>query len=132
MRSHLCREVLDALHGHGVEIVSPTFMNQRPIPTDGRVIPSAVAEAPATEEEKAPEDIMFDKAERAERIEKHQGNLQAEVAEIEGRLAKAKGEEHSALKAELARRQKQLAVLADVKAEGPQKSEERADARGAE
>ena len=38
-KSVLHRSVLDTLHGGGVEIVSPTFMNQRQVGVENRFIP---------------------------------------------------------------------------------------------
>lgn len=74
VRSDLHKSILKKLHGSGIEIVSPTFMNQRRLQIDHPVIP----ESPVTvNEEKVsqvnngpfPEDIMFDKAHQAEYIE---------------------------------------------------------------
>lgn len=39
MRSNLHRKILDTLHGNGIEIVSPTFMNQRRIGDQVRIFP---------------------------------------------------------------------------------------------
>lgn len=67
-RSDLRKSMLDTLHQAGVEIVSPTFMNQRP-QQDGTVfIPKASIRSAAVQvaEEKTAEDIAFDKAEVAE------------------------------------------------------------------
>lgn len=72
-RSRLRRAMLDRLHGDGVEIVSPSFMNQRPVDPDRPVIPTpaVVAEAAAEPEAEAPtvEDVAFDKAEEAASLE---------------------------------------------------------------
>jgi small conductance mechanosensitive channel len=38
-RSNLARTVLDTLHGHGIEIMSPTYMNQRRLADDKKVVP---------------------------------------------------------------------------------------------
>ncbi len=69
MRSRLRKSILDTLHGAHVEIVSPTFMNQR-LQKEGVVcIPKAQqqSEAPVQAVElKTAEDIVFDKAEDAE------------------------------------------------------------------
>lgn len=40
-RSDLHRHVLDALHGHGIEILSPSYMNQRPVDGATKVMPAA-------------------------------------------------------------------------------------------
>jgi hypothetical protein len=59
--------MLDSLHGDGVEIVSPSFMNQRVLAQEAAFIPppdqpQAAAEQLAT----VPEEIIFDKADEAE------------------------------------------------------------------
>jgi hypothetical protein len=68
---------LDALHEAGVEIVSPTFMNQRPIAADRRFIPAAAAQPATTVPAEAiPEELMFDKAEEAGSIEEARHQLE--------------------------------------------------------
>ncbi|UCE66697.1 MAG: mechanosensitive ion channel family protein [Candidatus Zixiibacteriota bacterium] len=70
-RSKLREMILDQLHAGGIEIVSPSFMNQRVIPAEKRFIPSPAAEIISVPEvEEIPEKVMFDKAEEAESIEK--------------------------------------------------------------
>jgi small conductance mechanosensitive channel len=70
-RSALRAAVLDALHSARIEIVSPTFMNTRALQQDSVILPPS----PATHgkdperEARAPEDVVFDKAEEAEKIE---------------------------------------------------------------
>ncbi len=68
-RSSLRKRVLDSLHGGGVEIVSPTFMNTRALSADAVVLPKRSRQAPPLEPETAPEDVVFDKAEEAESLE---------------------------------------------------------------
>ena len=71
-RSNLRRSVLDSLHGDGVEIVSPTFMNQRQIKPDVAVIPpdrEELADAGAAADDGRPEQRVFDKAEEAESLD---------------------------------------------------------------
>jgi small conductance mechanosensitive channel len=79
VRSRLRACMLDALHGAGIEIVSPTFMNQRQLAPDRRFIPrpSGVHAAPLEGARPAPEEIMFDKAELAESREQLNERLQA-------------------------------------------------------
>lgn len=69
-RSRLRGCVMDALHEGKIEIVSPTFMNQRPI-GDKEFIPrgAEAATAAAEAEEVVPEALVFDKAEEAESVE---------------------------------------------------------------
>lgn len=61
-RSQLRAAILDALHGAGMEIVSPAFMNQRQI--TGDVIPPVTVHRDVVPHE-APEELAFDKATRA-------------------------------------------------------------------
>ncbi len=77
--------MLDALHDAGIEIVSPTFMNQRQLPADRRFIPRdarQIVQKPAAEEAR-PEELMFDKAEVAESEAKAAEQLKAVVQEME-------------------------------------------------
>lgn len=97
-RSALRAAVLDAIHGAGLEIVSPGFMNQRPLDPAVPVIPSVpaapVEPEPATARESAPENIAFDKAEHAERLEQlraERESLAKELARL-GHELKAAGE----------------------------------------
>jgi hypothetical protein len=69
-RSRLHAAMLDVLHGAGVEIVSPNFMNQRVLDSEQRSIPkSKRARHGAPEAAGAAEAIIFDKAEQAAEIE---------------------------------------------------------------
>jgi small conductance mechanosensitive channel len=73
-RSNLCRCILDTLHGHGVEIMSPTIMNQRRLPDDFRIIPPQIEQSPP-ENLPVAEQVVFDKAEKAEQIENEKQKL---------------------------------------------------------
>ncbi len=83
-RSELRANVLDFLHEGGIEIMSPNFMNQIPI-TDGRAFipkkPRKVADSGP--KEKAPESIIFDKANQAE----SRDNLMEKTKELEEKIA---------------------------------------------
>lgn len=68
-RSDFKKAVLDSLHEDRIEIVSPTFMNQRVLKEGAIFIPpEEPAEAGKTEKfpEKKPEEVIFDKAIEAE------------------------------------------------------------------
>ena len=77
--------MLDSLHRGGVEIVSPTFMNQRQL-TEQIFIPKG-SERPKPEpslaDEPRPEERMFDKAEIAEHEAKAEEKLKGVLDEIE-------------------------------------------------
>ncbi|MDX9912462.1 MAG: mechanosensitive ion channel family protein [Phycisphaerales bacterium] len=82
-RSALRAAMLDALHGHDIEIVSPGFVFQRRVDADQRVIPVHVAAVAS--ESPAIEDVAFDKAQEAEDVEKLRtdiGTMEARVGEL--------------------------------------------------
>lgn len=70
-RSRLRRSMLQGLHADGVEIVSPSFMNQRALDPSAPVIarPEPAAPPAAPDDEPLLEDVAFDKAEDAEDLE---------------------------------------------------------------
>ena len=63
-RSKLKGAILDVLHEAGIEIVSPNFVNQRVFDSQKNFIPSKEKNK-NFEENKTPEDLIFDKAEEA-------------------------------------------------------------------
>ncbi|MBN1212425.1 MAG: mechanosensitive ion channel [candidate division Zixibacteria bacterium] len=71
-RSRLREMMLDKLHENGVEIVSPTFMNTRPLADDRVFIPreSRLEKRDKVTVKPVPEKLVFDKAEEAESLEK--------------------------------------------------------------
>jgi small-conductance mechanosensitive channel len=115
-RSNLRRSVLDALHGAGVEIVSPNFMNQRVLTPGARVVPHAApsepaAAAPPTE---GPDEMVFDKAEAAERareLRESRQQVAARIKELEESVKKAEGEDKTRLERELEVMQTRLARM---------------------
>ena len=67
-RSNLRKKVLEQMHGNGVEIVSPSFMNQRALDPSRKVIPSKPVMYNIDKHREAapvPEEKIFDKAEEA-------------------------------------------------------------------
>lgn len=61
--------VLDTLHREGIEIVSPSFMNQRALNPHEKIIPRVHGESGSNAAQIFPEALMFDKADRAQRIQ---------------------------------------------------------------
>ena len=84
-RSLLNQHVLDALHREGIEIVSPGFMNQRPLAPGQKFIPQQVC-VQQEEQNASVEQIAFDKAEEAEKREMEQNRLTEEIARLESGL----------------------------------------------
>jgi small-conductance mechanosensitive channel len=103
-RSRLRASILDTLHAAGVEIVSPTFMNQRTLAADVRFIPSKVERELPGRETPPPEDIIFDKADREASIEELHAEgerLGAEISELERVSATVDEAQRGPLKAKI-------------------------------
>lgn len=81
-RARLRARVLDVLHGNGVEIVSPTFMNTRQLAPDYRAIPEVVSE-PQHVEQNSAEAVAFDKAEEAASVEEVRRAIEKVDKELE-------------------------------------------------
>jgi hypothetical protein len=114
-RSRLHKAVLDALHNADIEIVSPSFMNQRPQPDGLKMI--AKSPGPTKQEEASPEDVIFDKAEEAEQKEKSKETLMQTIADIDAKIAESDGENRDELKHQKATAEAQLAALVKTKNE---------------
>lgn len=117
-RSELNAAVLDSLHGAGIEIVSPSYINQRRLAADVAVIPAgdsegaresggtAAADAGAAGSAE-PEQVMFDKAELAGRLTR----LQQERDDIAAEIDTLKKSGDDASDSEIAWRKRQLETL---------------------
>lgn len=97
-RSALREAMLDTLHGAGVEIVSPNFMNTRAIPENTLFIPTSF-KAGGPQENIRAEDVVFDKAEQAASVE----DIRKEIELIDVALGKLESEEVEATDEEKAR-----------------------------
>lgn len=86
-RSLLRKQMMDHLHQHQIEIVSPSFMNQRQVRDD--IIPQRSFVKADTGENSEPENMVFDKAERAQQVQELKNNYD----EIKGELAEVTDEE---------------------------------------
>ena len=96
-RSRLNSSLLDALHHANIEIVSPSFMNQRQV-TETVFIPKERAVKVSSEQK--PEDVVFDKAEKAEKLDdmkRTHTNLLAEIAALEATIKESGDDEQKAL-----------------------------------
>jgi small-conductance mechanosensitive channel len=99
MRSDLRRQMIDQLHQRGIEIVSPSFMNQRA--NTQPVIPKRKFVVP-NQQTDMPENLVFDKAERAQQIKE----LQDSYSELKLSLAEADTDEES-----LARKKRRMKAI---------------------
>lgn len=109
-RSNLFRSVLTTLHGHDIEIMSPTFMNQRKIADEQKIIPAFVQAAPE-KETIAAEDMVFDKAEQAEQIEDVKQTLIDSIKNLEAILKEAKDEQKDTISARIEKQREHLKLI---------------------
>jgi len=107
-RSRLRVAALEALHGAGIEIVSPNFMNTRALAPDARVVPQ-VLRSPAAADGGEAEAIAFDKADEAASVEE----IKKEIEALDKELAEAADGESAADPDMLARLEKRKARLVE-------------------
>jgi len=84
-RSNLRKTVLEQMHSHGIEIVSPGFMNQRQLDPASKIIPAQPVLHDHDKPEKAslaPEAKIFDKAVEAASIEELKESLEETRASL--------------------------------------------------
>ncbi|MGI9206314.1 MAG: mechanosensitive ion channel domain-containing protein [Woeseiaceae bacterium] len=121
-RRELRRRTMDALHAEGIEIVSPTFMNTRSLSKTAPVIPDGAESAETAVPKQSTDALVFDKAEKAESLER----LREKLADIDTRISSAKnileepGNEQTVLAAEreiedLEKRKNRIQSLIDRK-----------------
>jgi len=106
-RSKLYMNIMDCLHDDNIEIVSPSFMNQRKLPDDMVVLPVKSKPTKKVEEDGKPEDLIFDKADEAEAKERTEVELLDQLAQVELALKTADGETK-------VRKQNELAVIQEA------------------
>ena len=116
-RSNLHRAVLDKLHGAAIEIVSPTFMNQRQVSDQGKVIAQGATVKPS-KASNAPEDIIFDKAEKAEQVESAVEQGQEEIQVLQSKLKDAAGGTKKAIAEKIEAKLQEQAVLTQASEKG--------------
>jgi small-conductance mechanosensitive channel len=127
-KSALHRSVLDTLHRAGVEIVSPTFMNQRQIKEGRAFIPETADDEPVkATATRGPDTLVFDKADQVERVEDMRARLTAldtEIAELETQVKSVAGDEAEKIKETIFLRQRIRERLVERIAELEKKVEE--------
>ncbi len=113
-RSNLYKSILDTLHNNNIEIVSPSFMNQRPLAPKEAVIPESAPQQVVTDIETEAEKILFAKAQQAGQIEKEKQQLKDEIAELDLNKKAASGKAKKVKKEILERTKESLEKLEEV------------------
>jgi len=116
-RSRLRRGILDTLHGAGIEIVSPNFMNQRQLGEQTRILPAAHVSSPPAAKTESPEDKIFDKAEEMASLEElraERQRLQEEIDALEDGKKTGTSEETSTVETEIKLRRARMDVISET------------------
>lgn len=114
-RSKLYMNIIDCLHDDNIEIVSPSFMNQRKLPDDMVILPVKSRPTEKVAEDSKPEDLIFDKADEAEAKERTEMELLEQLAQVELALKTAEGETKVQKQNELAAIQEAVKQLQSAK-----------------
>jgi len=119
-RSNLRKKVLEQMHGNGVEIVSPSFMNQRALDPAKKVIPGKPvlhdSDKPR-EDTTAPVEKIFDKAEEAaslEELKQKQDEARQALKQMRAELKTASDEDRNNIERKIEMLEKQEARYAHL------------------
>ena len=112
MQSNLYGCVLDTLHSQSIEIMSPSYMNQRQIRDGASVMPATTVVSVPADQETSAEEIAFDKAEQAEKLENEKLKLKKEIESLENTIKEITNEEQKKIQKEaIEQRRKDLESL---------------------
>ncbi|MCF2946810.1 mechanosensitive ion channel [Paraglaciecola aquimarina] len=106
-RSNLFRAILDELHGQDIEIMSPTFMSQRRVAEDEKMIPTS-SKVKTNKVTVVAEEIIFDKAEQAAQTEGAKQELSDDIKDLEIQLKDASGDEKVQVKEQVKNKRSDL------------------------
>lgn len=119
-RSNLRKTILEQMHGNGIEIVSPAFMNQRQLEPGSKVIPEQPVLQSRRKREtasQAPEAKIFDKAVEAasiEELKERLGKTQEQLKAARSALKEAAEEQRETLEREVAALERQARWCSDL------------------
>lgn len=99
-KSNLRKCILDHLQKQKIEIVSPTFMNTRAIPVNKAIRPddADIPDGTIEQNSSAPEEIVFEKADEAQSLDKLKetyANLEDEITKMKAKLKKSETDNES-------------------------------------
>jgi small conductance mechanosensitive channel len=131
-RSQLKKVILDVLHGAGIEIVSPRFINRRVFDENQKFIPEQQEEKDNQEENEENQEKAFDKAEEAEslyHLKEKLETIEKEIDELKDKRFQTEidSDKKKAVKEEIKNKQhrkKRLQELITKKEEEKEKSSE--------
>jgi len=112
--------VLDTLHNHGMEIVSPSFMNQRKLAAGERFIAVPTVTVSGEGRKISAEDIAFDKAEQAEELENEKEKLLREIEDLKKSLKDVTVEDQRKIRQDAIDRKRQRLKIIDEAVNQPE------------
>lgn len=110
-QSLLNEKVIDNLHKDEIEIVSPRFMNQRQV-DETKFIPPTINLKEISDDEISPEEVVFDKAIKADKIEEkteYLEKIENQIIELKQRIKDGGNKEN--IKGSIKRLEEQKEVL---------------------
>lgn len=126
-RSQLHRQILECLHTDGIEIVSPTYMVQRPQSPPEPAIPPLIQHR-ETLSTSNPEALVFDKAEQAEQQERELKSARRELKALEQAVVDSDPADKPAAEAAVLSQVERVKALEAQAARKPDDDEEDAQA----
>ncbi len=104
VKSRLFACVLDELHEHRIEILSPNYMAQRPVDAKEKVVPKAIPIG-NMKNRNADDPVIFDKAEKAQNIEQLKNRCLNDIDALKAQRKNTKDvEEKNLLEEKIARK----------------------------
>ena len=118
-KSVLREKMIEKLHDANIEILSPTFVNQRQFkPADTFIPQKIIKEIVSSTETETPENVVFEKAEKVEKIEdlkSEQLKKLDEIKELESQINDSKNEEaQEAMKRKIADIQTRISEIKKI------------------
>jgi small-conductance mechanosensitive channel len=116
-RSSLRKEVLDQLHAAHIEIVSPSFMNQRQFASHEQFIATPKLQVPYEEQQPPPEEMIFDKADHAEKVQILKDEVKSltdQIKDFEAQMNNTENAEKPELQKEIDRRSNRISSLKNL------------------
>ena len=121
IKSSLRKNILRLMHDSGIEIVSPSFMNQRVLAPETKIIPTLSVVKEKDEVESSAEDVIFDKAVTAaaeEDLKQELVTANERLAELKDLIKSLKDEDKPSLESERERLIHRVEEISNLIADG--------------
>ncbi len=109
-RAQLNLAILDTLHKNDIEIMSPSFVNQRKLADDFSTIPDRIRHRKVSQQAQV-EELAFDKAESAEQHERAMEELITKIEALEAKVGTVSADEKEKIKGRIEKLNQKLASI---------------------